>query len=177
MAVSPLSQITPSADDPTRASRIAALRAQANEHIRQERLVFSEEELRDIEARYRSAHQQDYPMLLKPDAAPILRELVTRYPKAHRSGCAVLDLARLVSGEARERYLQEAIANHNDAWCESGVQVGALARARLAIHYADQQRLEDAERLAKKLVTLFPDAIDDSGALLNGVLRGVQLLR
>src|SRR4029078_13391433 len=91
IAVSPTQQITPPADDPSRASRVAALRAQAQEHMQQARVGFSEEELRDIDARYRSAHQQEFPMLLKPDAAPILRELVTRYPKSHQSGCAVLD--------------------------------------------------------------------------------------
>lgn len=139
--------------------------------------MYSEDQLRDIEARYRSSHQRDYPMFLRPDAAPTLRELVAAYPKSNRSGCAVLDLAHLASGKTRVHYLREAIANHSEAWCESGVQVGALARARLAIHYAGLEQFEEAERLAKELVTLFPGAIDESGAPLDDVLRGVQLLK
>jgi hypothetical protein len=178
-AALPFAQVTQSiaADDVARASRIATLRAEAKAHIDQERTLYSEEELRDIEARYRSAHQRDYPMFLRRDAAPILRELVTAYPQSNRSGCAVLDLARLASGEVREQYLREAIANHHQAWCESGVQVAALARARLAIHYAGLEQFEEAERLATELLTLFPGAIDDSGAPLDDVLKGVRLLR
>jgi hypothetical protein len=165
------------ADDLNRVKRIEALRAQAKEHIEEEGTVYSVDQLQDIEARYRSAHQQDFPMFLRQDAAPILRELVATYLKSNRAGCAVLDLAHLASGKLREQYLREAIANHNDAWCESGVQVGALARAHLAVGYAHLGVLSEAERLAKELVTMFPDAIDESGAPLKDVLEGVRLLK
>lgn len=163
--------------DLDRVKRIAALQAQAKEHIEQERRVYSPDQLQDIEARYRSAHQQDFPMFLRRGASPILRELVAGYPKSNRAGCAILDLAHLASAELREHYLMEAIENHNDAWCESGVQVGALARAQLAIEYAGLGALSEAERLARELVTMFPDAIDQGGAPLKDVLEGVRLLK
>lgn len=163
--------------DPTRAARIAVLRAQAKEHIEQERALYTEEQLRDIKARYRAAHQESYPMFLRREAAPILRDLVAAYPRSNRAGCAVLDLAHLASGEARERYLKEAIADHSDAWCESGVQVGGLARARLAVHYVWLERFDEAERLAEEVQSMFPGAIDESGAPLEDVLKAVKLLR
>lgn len=87
------------------------------------------------------------------------------------------DAARLVSGKERERYLKQAIANHSGAWCESGVQVGALVRALLAVQYAGSGKFDEAERYGKELLTLFPGAIDDSGAPLDDVLEGIRLLR
>lgn len=158
-------------------ARVEALRAKAKEEIEQERALYSVSELTDIEARYRAAHRDDFPMFLRRDAAPILLELIARYPKSNRSGCAVLDLARLVAGERREHYLRQAIRNHGGAWCASGVQVGALARARLAVYYAGVGRFDEAERLAEELVTFFPGAIDESGASLDDVLNAVRLLR
>jgi hypothetical protein len=161
----------------SRAVRVEALRAKAKKQIEQERAIYSARELEDIEARYRAAHREDFPMFLRRDAAPILLQLIADYPKSNRSGCAVLHLARLASGEDLERYLKHAIGNHGDAWCESGVQVGALARARMAVHYAALEKFDEAERLAEELATLFPGAIDESGASLDDVLEAVRLLR
>jgi hypothetical protein len=160
-----------------RTPQIEALRAKAKEQIELERALYSESELQDIEARYRAAHRDDFPMFLRREAAPILLQLIADYPKSNRSGCAVLDLARLASGDEREHYLRQAIRNHGNAWCESGVQVGALARARLAVHYAGLGKIDEAEHLAEQLVTGFPGAIDESGASLDNVLKGVRLLR
>jgi hypothetical protein len=166
-------------DDPvTHAARVEALRAKAEEQILQDRVIYSESQLQDIEARYQSAHQDGgLRSFLRRDAAPILSELIAVYPKSNRSGCAALQLARLVPAKDRERYLKEAIANHSGAWCESGVQVGALARALLAVQYAGSGKFDDAERLARELLALFPGAIDESGAPLDNVLEGIRLLR
>jgi hypothetical protein len=175
-----VAQLPPVAADSgvTHAARVEALRAKAKEQIQQDRLLYSESQIQDLEARYQSAHQDAFPMLLRRDAGPILVDLIAAYPKSNRSGCAVLKLARLASGkEERERYLKEGIATHSGAWCESGVQVGALARALLAVQYAGSGKLDEAERLAKELLTLFPGAIDESGAPLDDVLEGIRLLR
>jgi hypothetical protein len=157
-------------------ARIAALRAKAREQMARERALYSESELQDIEARYRAAHRDDFPML-RDDGAGILLQLIADYPKSNRAGCAVLHLARLAASQDRERYLKSAIGDHGDAWCESGVQVGALARARLAVYYAGQEKWDDAERLAEEIVRLFPGAIDESGSPLEHVLEGIRLLK
>ena len=161
----------------TREQRIAALRATAKEHIEQERTIYSAPELDDIDARYRSAHV-DYPWgLLRRDAGPILRQLVADYPKSNRAGCAALRLARQTSGDDREQYLKDVIRDFSGAWCESGAQVGAVARALLAVHYAGLEKYDEAERWAKEMLRLFPGAIEESGAPLDDVLTGIQLLR
>jgi hypothetical protein len=163
--------------DVDRARRVAILRAKAKEHIEEESKVYSDVELQDIERRYRSAHDDAFPMLLKSSAVAILHHLIERYPMSNRSGCAVLDLAQLSRDEAREHYLKQAIANYSHAWCESGVQVGALARAQLAVFYAGLQRFDEAERLAAEVSVMFPGAIDSAGAPLDDLLLGIRLLR
>ena len=168
----------PKADDAVaHEARVEALRAKAKEQILQDRLLYSESQIHDLEARYQSAHQDGFPMFLRRDSAPILIELIAAHPKSIRSGCAVLKLAELVPGQERERYLKQAIANHSGAWCETGVQVGALSRALLAVQYAGFGKFEEAERYAKELATLFPGAIDESGAPLDDVLEGIRLLK
>jgi len=162
---------------PETRTRVALLRAKAQEYIEQERTMYSDVELQDMDRLYRSAHHDAFPMLLRRDAGPILRKLVAEYPMSTRAGCAVLDLGQLANGEERERYLKQATANHSEAWCESGVQVGALARARLAIYYAELGRLAEAEQLAGEMLAMFPGAIDPSGAPLDDLLRVLRLLR
>jgi hypothetical protein len=157
--------------------RRAALRLKAQAHLETERSRFSELELSDIETRYRSAHGDHVRFVRLPEGVTILQDLIERYPGSNRAGCAVLELARLSSGVARERYLRKAIINHSDAWFETGVQVGALARAMLAVHLAGLERFDEAERVAMELVTMFPGSIDDSGAPLDDVLASIKLLR
>jgi hypothetical protein len=57
------------------------------------------------------------------------------------------------------------------------VQVAALSRAMLAVHLAGLEKFDQAEALARELVTRFPGAIDHSGATLDNTLEAIRLLR
>jgi len=161
-----------------REQRIAALRAAAQDQIDQERTIYSQQELDDIATRWQAAHQPaPYDVFLRRDAAPLLSQLIADYPKSNRAGCAMLHLARQAPGEERERELKRTIKDFSGAWCENGVQVGALARALLAVHCIGLDKYDEAERWAKQVVQLFPGAVDDSGAPLDDLLTGIQLLR
>jgi hypothetical protein len=72
-------------------------------------------------------------------------------------------------------HLKRVIRGFSNAWCESGAQVGEVARAMLAVHYAGLERYDEAELLAKELLGLYPGAIEESGAPLDDVLAGMQL--
>jgi hypothetical protein len=166
--------------DRAREARLAELRERAKARIEQERTRFSPAEVEDIEARYRSAHESSVgeSMFLRwPGGAEILLDLIRTYPTSNRAGCATLELARQAKSPERERYLQQAINRYSDAWFETGVQVGALARGLLAMHYAGLDRFDEAERLAAELVRDYPGSIDDAGAPLDDVLEGLRLLR
>jgi hypothetical protein len=162
-------------DQAAREAKLALLRAKAHQRASGDSRVYSNQELRDIEMRYQATRLNG--LFTARDAGPTLQELVEKYPRSNRAGCAVLELARLSSGNERERYLKRAIADHDDAWFEDGAQVGPLARALLAMYYAELDRFDEAERLATEIVTRYPGSIDSGGGSLDDVLPALKLLR
>ena len=149
------------------------LRAKAQARMLQDRDVYTAEEFQAIEAIYQSANRD----LRAPESRDRLLELVEKYPKANRTGCALLYLAQGAKGDEREAFLKQAIADHSDAWYGDGTQVGAFARAQLAVHYANSNRRDEAMALATEIERLFPGAVDHSGAPLADTLKRFKLLQ
>ena len=152
----------PSQGQDARAERTAILRQRAQARFDAEARAFTVAELAEIEARYSSAFGSDvldgrtFPR--RPEADGIFQDLVRQYPQSNRAGCALVVLAQLSTAARREEFLRQAIAHEHDAWFENGVQVGAIARAMLAIHLAGLGRFDEAEKLASELVERFPGA-------------------
>ena len=151
---------------------IEELRAKAQERMALDRQFFSADDFRQIETLYQGANRN----LRAPDAAAKLEDLVARFPKSNRAGCAVMYLAQRSNGAERQRLLEQAISQHENAWYGNGVQVGAFARAMLAAHYANSGRLDDAMKLAEEVATRFPGAVDHAGKPLADALRTLNLL-
>ena len=149
------------------------LRAKAQARMLQDRDVYTAEEFQAIEALYQSANRN----LRAPESRDRLLELVEKYPKANRTGCALLYLAQGAKGAEREAFLKQAIADHSDAWYGDGTQVGAFGRALLAVYYANSKRLDEAMALAAEVERLFPGAVDHSGAPVADTLKRFKLLQ
>ena len=160
----------------SRDRQLAALRLKAENRVAEDLIRFSPTELLNIEAEYRSTRlaQTSLPDRSRRD---ILEALAARYPRSNRAGCAVVELAQMSTGDLREQYLNKAINEHADAWFENGAQVGPLATALLAMHYAGLDRLPEAEKLAAELLVRHPASVDTSGAPLDGLLAGLKSLR
>jgi hypothetical protein len=158
----------PQGTEPT----IDMLRAKAQDRMRQDRAIYSPEDLRKLEELYQSANRN----LSSPNAKEILKRVVEQFPKSNRAGSAVLYLAQLSSGTEREAYLKTAIEAHGDTWYGDGVQVGALARVQLASLYAATDRMAQARALAKEVTDRFPGAVDHGGRPLVETLRSLKLL-
>jgi hypothetical protein len=126
-----------------------------------------------IEQLYQSANRD----LRAPESRSRLIALVDRYPKANRSGCALLYLAQASAGEEREAFLRRAIAEHSDAFYGDGTQVGAFGRVLLALHLAETDRRDEALALAADVDRLYPGAVDHSGRRLTDTLRRLGLLK
>jgi TolA-binding protein len=141
---------------------IESLRARGQERIVRDRTTLTAEQWQDLERLYQSASRN----LKAPDAKDILRQVVQKYPRSNRAGCAVLYLAQLSEGDEKEKYLQEAIKNHADAWFGNGVQVAALSRFQLAGHYARTGRIAEALKLGEEINKDYPGAVDHAGRRL-----------
>jgi hypothetical protein len=151
------------ADWPT----IDTLRARAQERMRRDRDTFTVEQLQQLETLYQSANRA----LKAPGSKDILRQVIEKYPRSNRAGCAALYLARLSEGDDREKQLHDAIENYADAMFGDGVQVGAMARAELAFLYARSGRTADVQKLADEVNQLYPGAVDHRGGRLADGLR------
>ena len=147
------------------------LRARAQERMRQDLAIYSESDFRALEELYQSANRD----LRGPGAKDTLQRLVKEYPKSNRAGSAVLYLAQLSSGTEREAYLKTAISAHSDTWYGNGVQVGAFARAQLAVLYAAIGKMTEAKALVAEVAERYPGAVDHRGQPLLEMLRGVKL--
>ena len=119
----------------SRDKQLAALQLKAENRVDDDLIRYSPRELLDIEAEYRSTRLAQTSL---PDRSrrQILEALAARYPRSNRAGCAVVEVAQMSTGDQREQYLKKAIDEHADAWFENGAQVGPLAMALLAMHYA-----------------------------------------
>ena len=122
---------------------------------------FSKEELKEIASLY--YYSNDKRKWGSPEVVESLKTLISKYPKAYRTGCGVLYLAMMASGEEQEKYLKLAIKDYSDCWYGDGSQVGALARHQLANYYQKAGKEEAALALIGELQKDYPDAIDHNG--------------
>jgi hypothetical protein len=159
----------------SREDRFAALRLRAKDRMADDSTWYSAAELREIEARYLSTRLRGTPFA-DSRSRQGLEALAAEYPRSNRAGCAVLELAQMSAGDVRERYLKVAIDEHADAWFANGTQVGPLAMALLAVHYAGRDRWIEAERLAAEISARFPGSVDSTGASLDDVFPALKLL-
>ena len=97
-------------------------------------------------------------------------KLVDKYDKANRTGCAILYLGQMTSGEEKAEHLKTAIEQFSDCFYGNGVQVGAYARFLLGHLYLDTDKPEQAKELFDQIKKDYPAAIDHRGNPLLAML-------
>jgi TolA-binding protein len=139
--------------------RVAAKRADARQRMRRDVELYTPEQLREIESLYQVANQK----WQSEAARKSLRTLVEKYPKANRTGCALLYLGQMTHDDEQIAYLKQVIADHGDCFYGDGVQVGAYARFVLAQVYLKGAKPEKAKSLLDEIRSNYADAIDHEG--------------
>ena len=135
----------------------------------QDRKRYNETELREIEEFYQLfSRQYKYK---SPEALENFKKLISKYPQANRTGCALLYLGQMCPDRPQaEDYLRQAIANYSDCWYGDGVQVGAFARFYLAGYYRQSGKNPEAEKLCQEIRDKYPDAVTHNGKPLANEL-------
>ncbi len=128
--------------------------------------IYTREQLQEIEELYQSANSN----LKAPDAKTKLLSLVEKYPKANRSGCAMMYLGQSAEGAEKEKYLKRAIADFGDCFYGDGVQVGAYARYYLGYYYQEAGKTTEAKALFDEIRKDYPDAVNHKGKPLVDLL-------
>jgi TolA-binding protein len=135
--------------------------------MRQDGRKYSAEQLKDAETLYQVANKS----WRSPEAKASLEQMVKKYPKFNRTGCAVLYLGQYAQGEAREKYLKQAVDDFSDCFYGNGVQVGAYARYLLGHYYRDSGDVEKGNALLKEVVDKYPTAVTHKGDQLAKIAK------
>lgn len=155
-AAEPLPEATREARD--------ALIAEARQRMRQDRDLYTPEQLRDAEALYQVANKD----WRSDSARAALKSMIEKYPNINRTGCAVLYMGQMTRGPEGEQYYRQAIEQYSDCRYGNGVQVGALARLYLAGTLLRKGETAEASKLLDEIEQDYPNAIDHRGRLLSG---------
>ena len=150
----------------------AELKQAARERGREDQQEYSRQELGDLEELYQIANKNW--KTDRPKAKKAMEELVKKYKKANRTGCAMLYLGQLSHGDERDKYLESAIKDFSDCYYYNGVQVGGWARFLRMLDLRQDGKKRDAEKLEKEIRTKYKKSINHSGYRLVDILDQME---
>jgi hypothetical protein len=142
----------------------------AYERMMMDAEFLSRSDLNLIESAYHEANQ-DWKAEAAKKAVAMLTE---RYPRANRTGCAVLARAQSTEGSEQLGLLKEAIGKYSGCFYPNGVNVGAYARLYLGMRYKKEGKEKEAAAMFEELRSGYPDAIDHTEQLLTAHLEGLE---
>ena len=128
---------------------------------------YSREELKTIELLYLQA-SEDWS---SDKAKEITKNLKMRFPKANRTGCALLRYALTLSGNEKINQLIMINNNHKSCYFPDGVNVGAFSKLTLIIEYKKRKKTNDAEKEIEILKREYQHSIDHQQTLLTDRLE------
>jgi len=142
-------------------------RVKARTRMRKDLESYSSEELGKIEKLYQVANKD----WRSEEAKSSLKELISKYDKANRTGCALLYLGQMSKGDEQIEYLTKAIEGFSDCYYGDGAQVGAYARMYLAYRNKQDGKADKARALFEEIRAQYPNAIDHRGNLLADIIE------
>lgn len=157
------------APEPVDQAARAELKSAANSRMRENRAEYDREKQQQIEELHPIANASWKTDRVKAKLA--VENLVAKYKKANRTGCAMLYLGQLSKGDERGEYLETAIKDFSDCYYGDGVQVGGFARYLRILNLRAVGKKDDAEKLEKELRKKHPKAISHSGVLLKELIN------
>ena len=141
------------------------MRAKLKERFQKDRELYGVEGLRKIETAYRAYAKS------KDVDNKDLQVLITEFPKANRTGCAIMYAGQRARGADDGRWFRIAIEKYGDCLYGSGAQVGAYARFYLAKHLEHKGDKEGCEKLQAEILKLYPDALTHRGGRMADFFR------
>jgi hypothetical protein len=133
--------------------------------------VYSRDQQREIESLYQVANTKGK---RSEEARASLKELLRRFDKANRTGCAALYLGQGSQGEERLGYLTTAVEKFSDCYYFNGCQVGGYGRLVLALTLWDRGEKDKARKLFEELKTTYKEATDHGGRPMGLVAEAAE---
>ena len=152
------------------ARRVEKNRQAARLRAADDRQHYSAEQLQEIETLYQVANTKGK---RSEEARASLKQLLEKYDKANRTGCATLYLGQASEGAERLEYLTRAVEKFSDCYYFNGCQVGGYGRYVLALTLWDKGEKDKARALLAELKTTYKDATDHRGRPMSEVAEAV----
>jgi len=157
------------------AERIAKLveknRLAARARAEEDRKNYTWEQLQEIEKLYQVANAKGK---RAPEAVASLKQLLEKYDKANRTGCATLYLGQASLGAERLEYLTRAVEKFSDCYYFNGCQVGGYGRYVLALTLWEKGDKDKARALIAELKTTYKDATDHRGRPITELAEAAE---
>ena len=131
----------------------------ARKRASEDRRHYKPEELAEIETLYQVANKS----WRSEEAKQSLKQLLAKYDKANRTGCATLYMGQMSEGAERVEYLTRAVEKFSDCYYFDGCQVGGYGRYVLALTKWQTGDKDAAKRLLDEIRQKYKDAIDHRG--------------
>ena len=150
------------------AAPVADPRAAIRERAAKDVAEYGRDGVREIERLYRVYSRRS------DDGEMALSALLEKYPKANRTGCAMMYAAQRANGDERVKLLKQAIENYSDCFYGDGAQVGAYARLYLAGELERSGDTAGAEKLYGEIRSLYPNAHAHNGKPFSEILPATK---
>ena len=145
-------------------AEITALRAKVAARAKADVDEYGRDGVRAIEMAYRAYSRS------KDVDNEHLRTLIEKYPKANRTGCAVMYAGQRAQGSDDGKWFRLAMEKYADCMYGDGVQVGAYARLYLAGYLESKGKKDEAKKLRDEILKLYPDARTHRGRKMSEFL-------
>ena len=145
-------------------AEITALRAKVAARAKADVDEYGRDGVRAIEMAYRAYSRS------KDVDNEHLRTLIEKYPKANRTGCAVMYAGQRAQGSDDGKWFRLAMEKYADCMYGDGVQVGAYARLYLAGYLESKGKKDEAKKLRGEILKLYPDARTHRGRKMSEFL-------
>ena len=142
-----------------------ALRAKVRARTQADLETYGRDGCRDVERAYRAYSKS------KEAENEHLKTLLEKFPKANRTGCAVMYAGQRSKGADAEKWFRLAMEKHGDCMYGDGAQVGAYARFYLAKMLDREGKKEEAKALRAEILSLYPDARTHRGRKMADFLK------
>src|SRR4051812_49126625 len=147
--------------------QVRAEQSKARARMRADSRTYKPEQIKEAEELYQAANKK----WRSPEGIDSLKQMIAKYPKMNRTGCALLYLGQMTEGQQGEEYLRQAIKDFGDCFYGDGVQVGAFARYVLAKKLKGEGKSDEAKQLFQEILMKYPTTVDHHGDRMSALVK------
>lgn len=153
-------------EPPVSAQKLERIREKNVREAREKMAADSKEYRREEFTELEELYQKGNANPRTPENQEFLKQVLEKFPKSNRAGCAALYLGRYTKGDDQEKYLEMAIEKFSDCYYGDGTRVGGYARFILGMKQHQAGKQSAAKKLFEELRRDYGDTTDHGGRLV-----------